>query len=90
MKRSAHQCDRVRAAKQALHAYFIATGADDDDEAIHDLIADLGHYADRHDIDFVDCAARAVGCWALERRKEPDCTDAIPRVVIRIEEGGQS
>jgi uncharacterized protein (UPF0212 family) len=90
MKRTAHQGDRVRAAKQALHAYCIATGADDDDEAIHDLIADLGHYADRHDIDFVDCAARAIGCWALERRKERDCTEAIPRVVIHIGDGGVS
>ena len=89
MKRTAHQGDHVRVAKQALHAYCIATGADDDDEAIHDLIADLGHYADRHDIDFVDCAARAIGCWALEKRG-PDCDLPIPRVVIHIGEGGVS
>ncbi len=89
MKRTAHQGDRVRVAKQALHAYCIATGADDDDEAIHDLIADLGHYADRHDIDFVDCAARAIGCWALEKRGL-DCDEPIPRVVIHICDGGVS
>ena len=89
MKRTPHQGDRVRVAKQALHAYCIATGADDDDEAIHDLIADLGHYADRHDIDFVDCAARAIGCWALEKRG-PYCDVPIPRVVIRIGDGGVS
>jgi uncharacterized protein (UPF0212 family) len=89
MKRTAHQGDRVRVAKQALHAYCIATDADYDDEAIHDLIADLGHYADRHDIDFVDCAARAIGCWALEKRGL-DCDEPIPRVVIHICEVGVS
>jgi hypothetical protein len=88
MKRTAHQSERSRVAEQALHAYRIATGAEDYETAFHDLIADLGHYADRHDIDFVDCAARAIGCWALERRGS-DCDDAIPRVVIQIGEGGQ-
>ena len=42
MRRTAHQGDRVRSAKQALHAYGIATGLEDDDETIHDLIADGG------------------------------------------------
>lgn len=89
MKRTSHQGDRVRSAKQALHAYAIATGFKDDDETIHDLIADLGHYADRNAIDFVDCAARAIGCWALERRGA-HCTDAAPAVVIQITDGGAS
>lgn len=89
MKRTAHQGDRVRVAKQALHAYYIATGVDDDDEAIHDLIADLGHYADRHGIDFVDGAARAIGCWALERRGA-HCMDTAPAVIIQISDGGAS
>ena len=89
MKRTPHQGDRVRVAKQALHAYCIATGADDDDEAIHDLIADLGHYADRHNIDFVDCVASAIGCWALEKRG-PHCDVPFPRVVIHIGDGGVS
>jgi hypothetical protein len=89
MKRTAHQGDRARSAKQALHAYGIATGLEDDDETIHDLIADLGHYADRHHIDFVDCAARAIGCWALERRGA-HCMDTAPAVIIQITDGGRS
>lgn len=89
MKHTAHQGDRVRSAKQALQAYAIATGLEDDDETIHDLIADLGHYADRHAIDFVDCAARAIGCWALEGRGA-HCMDTAPAVIIQITDGGAS
>jgi hypothetical protein len=88
MKLTAHQSERSRVAEQALHAYRIATGAEDYETAFHDLIADLGHFADRHDIDFVDCAARAIGCWARERRGS-DCDVPIPSVVIQIAEGGK-
>jgi len=88
MKRTAHQGDCARVAKRALDAYCIATGANDD-EGIIDLIADLGHFADRHDIDFLDCAARAIGCWALERLGT-DCEEPFPRVFIHIDDAGVS
>ena len=89
MKRSAQNADRARCAAQALHAYRIAIGDEDDFAAIRDLIADLGHYADRHDIEFLDCVARAIGSWALEQ-KDPTSAEALPLVAIRIGQDGDA
>jgi hypothetical protein len=89
MKRFAQNGDRARCAAQALHAYRITVGDDDDDASIRDLIADLGHYADRHDIEFLDCVARAIGSWALEQ-KDPKSCEALPLVTIRIGQEGDA
>ena len=58
-----------------------------DEEALSDLIADLGHFADRHDIKFIDCCTRAIAAWAVERQ-DPHATATTPSVVIQI--GGAS
>jgi hypothetical protein len=88
MKRTAQNGDRARCAAQALRAYNIATGDGEHDESIRDLIADLGHYADRHDMEFLDLVARAIGSWALEQ-KDPESCEALPLVTIHIGEGAQ-
>lgn len=88
MNRTIHNSDRARWAAQALHAFRIASGDDDDDATICDLIADLGHYADRHDVDFLDVVSHAVGCWAGEK-KDPNSADLSPQVTIRIGQGGE-
>lgn len=88
MKRILHKGDCARRAAQALHAFRIAAGDSDDEDAIRDLVSDLGHFADRHHIDFLDVVATAIGCWSLEQ-KEPDCTTAAPSVVITIGQNQQ-
>lgn len=75
--------DNLRRARKALLVYQDAAEIRDDEEALSDLIADLGHYADRHDIDFVACCTRAVGALALERQGE-HATAKTPNVVIQI------
>ena len=83
MKRSAQNGDRARCAAQALHAYRIAAGDSDDEDAIRDLVTDLGHFADRNHIEYLDVLATAIGHWALEQ-KQPDSTAAAPSVTITI------
>jgi len=80
--------DRAEWAEAALRAFSAKTGSGVGDEGLHDLIADLGHYADRQNIDFLDCIARAIGCWAVESRPQPS-DERIPPVTIRIGEGGE-
>ena len=78
---------RARNARHGLEAYKIAAEIGNDEEALSDLIADLGHFADRHDIAFIDCCARAIADWAVERQG-PHTTATTPSVVIQI--GGVS
>lgn len=40
--------DRAQWAEEALRAFCIATGVDTTETAVGDLIADLGHWCDRH------------------------------------------
>lgn len=83
MKRSAQNGDRARCAAQALHAYRIAAGDSDDEEGIRDLVADLGHFADRNHIEYLDVLATAIGCWACEQN-DHDGDKATPSVTITI------
>lgn len=83
MKRTFHKGDCARRAAQALHAFRIAAGDCDDEEAIRDLVADLGHFANRNHIDFLDVVAAAIGCWALEQ-KDRQGVLAAPSVIITI------
>ena len=85
MKRTFHKGDCVRRAAQALHAFRIAAGDSDDEEAIRDLVTDLGHFADRQDIDFLDVVAAAIGSWALEQKNRQDVL-AAPSVIITIDQ----
>lgn len=78
---------RHRNARHALDAYRRVTDTGDHEETLSDLIADLGHYADQHSVDFLDCCARAIAAWAVERQ-EPDATPETPSVITQI--GGAS
>jgi len=79
--------DRARWAGAALQEFARKTGSGTSDEGLHDLLADLGHYADQHGINFIDCVARAIGCFELERRGH-EGTDQAPQVTITIGAGG--
>jgi hypothetical protein len=50
--------NRAAWAGEALVVFMLATGADPED-AVSDLIADLGHWCDRHDISFEEELRRA-------------------------------
>lgn len=52
-------------ADEAITAFMLATGTDLED-AVSDLIADLGHWCDRHDIDFDRELARAAFHYEAE------------------------
>ena len=74
---------RAGSARHSLEVYKTVADIGNDEEAISDLIADIGHYADRHDIGFIDCCARAIAAWAVERQG-PHATATTPSVVIQI------
>ena len=74
---------RARNARLALEAFQNVAGIDNDEEALSDLIADLGHFADRHGIEFIECCSRAIAAWA-EERQGTKATATTPSVVIQI------
>lgn len=81
--------DRAIWAAAALAAFIDQTGPDDDASAISDLITDLGHYCDEHDLDFLDIVARGVGHYKAETvdPNDPNRIDIMPSVMITIEGG---
>jgi len=78
--------DRAHWASVALKAYRREIGVDDGCHAVHDLIADLGHYAAANDLDFIRITADAISCWCAERAFSPgdDPAQAGPAVSIII------
>jgi len=72
--------ERAIWARDAVAAFQNAKGEpsvdalcpEDRDDAISDLIADLGHLADWHDVNFVALVEQAVGAWSAERRHLDD------------------
>lgn len=65
--------NRTRAtwAAIALDAYLAVVGGDRED-AIGDLIGDLGHLADRDGRNFIGEAEAGLSAWADERTYPPD------------------
>jgi len=53
-------------------------------EAIHDLIADLGHFAELEGYDFHDIVERAFGTWLLERSGLETLGAKRPAILIEI------
>ena len=83
-------------ARQALEAFVRETHCgratselhpDDLRDAIADLIADLGHYADRrfrNRTPFTDLVSRGVGMWSAERarpRGDPEADHPVDIVI---------
>jgi hypothetical protein len=59
-------------------------------DAIADLIADLGHYADlrfRRRTAFIELVSRGVGMWSAERRCKGRAPEINHRVRIAIDDG---
>jgi hypothetical protein len=76
--------DRARWALTALRTFSEKSGSEPYEESISDLVTDLAHLADEHDIDFLDLMSRAIGTWSIER-KDPDSELRRPQVRIIIE-----
>ena len=65
--------DRAEWAENALSVFCEDTGLDQEierQEAVSDLLCNLGHYCDLHDLDFLALASRAIGVWDAEKREE--------------------
>lgn len=62
--------ERAQWAETALRTFSRDTGSDMGPEALHDLLCDLGHYADTLGLCFEDEIARAAETWAEEKAEE--------------------
>ena len=83
--------DRADWAENALTVFCEDTGLHPEDErraAVSDLICNLGHYCDRHDLDFIAIAAVSIGVWDAEKREEengePDALYPERKVLITL------
>ncbi len=67
--------ERAQWAETAMRAFAAEVGLrDDDDQTIlHDLLADVGRYCDRNNLDFTPVVADAISCWCVERDDPDDC-----------------
>lgn len=74
--------DRARWADAAVDAFNTKTGTTEYEEAIGDLIADLGHLAEREGLDFMALARRGIADWQIEKI-DPSSLDR-PEVTITI------
>jgi hypothetical protein len=55
-------------------------------DLIADLICDLGHFADQHDLDVVAILEDAAGMWHAEKHdpdEEPDANDVASLTIVR-------
>ena len=75
--------DRARWAEAAILMFMKQIGVDGDREAVSDLIADLGHYCDHHQLDFIPLVERAIGHWQIEQ-SDPDSAN-LPEVKIVVD-----
>jgi hypothetical protein len=87
--------DRAEFAMRALRGFCEEVGLDEAVErhaAVSDLICNLGHFCDRHGLDFLSVASGAIGVWDAEKREEEngESNALYPerRVVISICDAG--
>lgn len=81
--------ERAALAEACLDLFADNAGWNHPDEAICDLIANLGHYAQRQLLDFPRLVARAISHWHLEQSDE-DSVNVLPTVTILIGDGLQT
>ena len=70
-------------AAAGLTVFQRTIGESDIETAIVDLIADLGHLAKKHKLDFIGILRRGIRAWAYEER-DPNELGTSPSVSIRI------
>lgn len=75
---------RADCAQEILKHYKRLAGDGlSDDEALRDLISDLGHFADRSSLDFIHATERAIAYWTKEQSDPTGLADP-PDVYIII------
>lgn len=80
--------DRAAWAEAAIDCFINQTGQDKlEDDPVSDLIADLGHWCDENDIDFLAAIQRGIGHWKAETadQDDPNRIDIMPAVTVRID-----
>lgn len=75
--------ERAGWAATALVVFQRTINETDTETAIVDLIADLGHLAKKHKLDYIEILRRAIRAWAYEER-DPRELGTSPSVSIRI------
>ena len=70
-------------AAAGLTAFQRTVGEPDCATAMVDLVADLGHLATKHKLDYIAILRRGIRAWAYEER-DPYGSAALPSVGIRI------
>lgn len=74
-------------AEVAIARFASLTGVDTLEDAIGDLIGNLGHLAQAKGLDFLPLVRTGIGHWHLEQTDE-DSIDVLPSVIITIEGSG--
>lgn len=72
-------------AETVIYKFASMTGVDTLEDAIGDLIGNLGHLAQAKELDFLALVCTGIGHWHLEQTDE-DSIDALPTVEITINE----
>lgn len=70
-------------AASGLTVFQRTTDEPDNETAIVDLIADLGHFAKKHRLNYMEILRRGIRAWAYEER-DPNGLGTLPWVSIRI------
>ena len=74
---------RAAWAAAGLTVFQQTTSEFDVETAIVNLIADLGHLAKKHKLDYIEILRRGIRAWAYEEQ-DPDELGTSPWVSIRI------
>lgn len=74
--------DRAYDARRCLDLFAELTGEDGLNSNIIDLITNLGHVCDGHQVDFLQMVVIAVGHWKFEQANDPE--GLTPLVTIQI------
>lgn len=74
---------RAEWAASCVEQFMDLTGADTLEDAIGDLIANLGHFAQSQHLDFLRLVRTGIAHWHLEQT-DPDSIDVLPAVGISI------
>lgn len=84
--------NRAEWARTAVDAFAREVGNDNEplEVSINDLICDLGHLADREQLDFVAILTKAVAFWKIEQIDPDGIADPPPVDLIIGSNGGRT
>lgn len=86
MRQHPENSKRADSVQDSLDVFAAYAGDIPDQDLIHDLICNLGHYAHRHRLDYCKIAADAIGCWKAEHEQPDDISKPAP---VRVHVGSE-